>query len=117
MPQKYDDWHWWCASMGGRLVAWEEFERLPPRIQGELLEIMAAWLEGETRYKEVGSLGHGLLELRCREGNNQYRVIFYVDGRLGVALHCFYKNQQKCPPSALELARKRMRSGSHRTAM
>lgn len=94
-------------------MAWSEFEQLPQAAQGELLSLMDAWLRGETRAKEVGSLGHGLLELRCRAGNNHFRVIFYVDGRVSVAVHCFYKNQQKCPKKDLDLARIRKRTGVH----
>lgn len=114
MPQQYEDWHWWCASAGGRLVALEEFEKLPLAIQGELLTIMTAWLDGKTGPKEIGSLGSGLLELRFRAGNNHYRVLFHVVGSTCVALHCFYKNQQKCPKVKVDLARGRMRKGAHR---
>ncbi len=113
MSQRYDDWHWWCATVGGRNIAFSEFERLPAAAQGELLSLMEAWLLGNTASKEVGSLGQGLLELRYRSGNNHFRVLFYIDGRVSVAVHCFYKNQQKCPKKDLDLARSRKRSGAH----
>lgn len=114
MPQQYEDWHWWCASTEGRLVAFEEFVALPALVRGELLSIMQDWLAGTTTRKQVGSLGSKLFELRFRAGNNQYRVLFHVAGRICVALHCFYKNQQRCPKNKIELARDRMRTGAHR---
>lgn len=114
MPKRYDDWHWWCASADGRLTAFEEFTKLPGLVQGELLAIMEAWLAGTTGRKDVGSLNSGLMELRFRSGSNHYRVLFHVAGRVCVALHCFYKNQQRCPKSKVDLARGRMRTGTHR---
>ncbi|WP_282005978.1 type II toxin-antitoxin system RelE/ParE family toxin [Propioniciclava sinopodophylli] len=113
MPHQYDDWHWWRASADGRCATLKEFEKLPPSAQGALLEIMKSWREGRTGRKEVNSLGGGIFELRHREGNNHFRVLYYVDGRVGVVLRSFYKNQQKCPPSELETARQRMKTGCH----
>jgi len=113
MPRTYADWHWWRASDGGRPIVWEAFGSLPGTAQAGLLSVMQAWLDGSARYKEVAPIGDGLYELRHRELNNHYRVLFCIEGDVCVALHCFYKNQRKCPPSDLNLARKRMRSGCH----
>jgi phage-related protein len=55
----------------------------------------------------VGSLGHGLWEVRSRLGNRIARVIFFVDGQTMVLLHGFIKKTQKTPKHELDLALRR----------
>lgn len=113
MGYQYDDWHWWRASEEGRLKGHEEFEKLPDDIQGEFLNIMLRWLKGEAQSHEVKPLERPIWELRTRQGNNHYRVLFCVDDRVGIVLTCFYKNSQQTPSTSLKLARKRAKTGSH----
>ena len=53
------------------------------------------YLAGQSRRKEVDSLGDHILELRHRRGNNHYRVLFTLRGGHCVGLTSFYKNQQQ----------------------
>ncbi|BAK37959.1 hypothetical protein MLP_49450 [Microlunatus phosphovorus NM-1] len=110
--QGYEDWRWWSSRADGRAAAKKEFEKLPVGIQGEFLGIMSRWLSQTHARHEYDSLGRGLHELRVREGNNHFRVLFAIEGRLCIALSAFYKNQQQLPKKEGETARKRMRSGT-----
>ncbi|WP_112236858.1 type II toxin-antitoxin system RelE/ParE family toxin [Kribbella monticola] len=106
----YDDWVWWPNQDGRRCRAEEEFFALPPKVQGELADRIKRFLTGATRYKDLDDLGDGIRELRYREKNNHYRILFSVDGRVCVGLTCFYKNQRKTKKQDLDRARERMRS-------
>lgn len=53
------------------------------------------------------NLGDGILELRCRLGNNQYRILIACFGHYVVGLTAFYKNSQKLSVADLKLAKKR----------
>ena len=110
----YDDWHWWCAHRDARSPAQKEFEKLPPPMQAELLSVMERWLVQEHVRSEYDSLGRGLHELRVREGNNHFRVLFAVEGRVCIVLNSFPKNSQKTPPERQKTARKRMGTGTSR---
>lgn len=55
----------------------------------------------------VGSLGHGLWEVRSRLGERIARVIFCLDGRAMVLLHGFIKKTQKTARHDIDLAAKR----------
>jgi phage-related protein len=80
---------------------------LPPTPRGQLAVRINRYLAGETRYKDVDSLGDGILELRVRHGNNHYRVLFMLWGPHCVGLTAFYKNQQQTPASDLSRAKTR----------
>lgn len=103
----YDDWVWWPNRQGQRSRAEEEFFKLPPAVQGELLVRIERVITGETRYKDVDDLGDGIKEIRYRTGSNHYRVLFFIDGKTCVGLTCFYKNQQKTEKVDLDRARGR----------
>ncbi|WP_419197611.1 type II toxin-antitoxin system RelE/ParE family toxin [Microbispora hainanensis] len=65
------------------------------------------YLKGESRFKDVDSLGDGIFELRHRHLNNHYRVLFMLWGPHCVALTAFYKNQAKTPKADLDRAKAR----------
>lgn len=109
----YDSWHWWCASDGGRSAAEEKFFDLPGDVRIAIATIMRKWLRGECTRREHAPID-GLHELRYRNGNNHYRILFTTEGRRCVALHAFYKNQQQTEKKDLDVAKKRARSGSDR---
>ena len=106
----YDDWLWWPNEPGRRSRAEEEFFDLPPLVRGALAERMKRFLDGETRFKDLDDLGDGIRELRFREKNNHYRILFFVDGRLCVGLTCFSKNQRKTEKQDLDRAKDRRSS-------
>lgn len=103
----YSDWVWWPNDKGRRSRAEEEFKALPASVRAELLVRISRFLKGESRYKDVKSLGDGVLEIRHREGNNHYRVLFFISGDVCVALTCFYKNQNKTEKVDLDRAKSR----------
>ena len=100
-------WLWFRNEAGGRPKAKEEFEKLPTSGQAGLALVIKRYLSGETRFKDVDSLGDDLLELRYRMSNNHYRVIFMHWGPDCVALTAFYKNQRQTPKKDLDRARTR----------
>lgn len=104
---RYDDWIWWPNRKGERSRAEEEFADLPPEVQGELADRIKRFVEGRSRFKDVGDLGDGIKELRYRFGSNHYRVLFFIEGRTCVGLTCFYKNQQKTEKNDLRRAKRR----------
>lgn len=103
----YSDWVWWPNEQGRRSRAVEEFRALPKTVRAEFAVRIRRYLTGESRFKDVKSLGDGILEIRHREGNNHYRVLFCVDGDVCVGLTCFYKNQNKTEKVDLERAKSR----------
>jgi phage-related protein len=100
-------WIWFRNTREGRSPAREEFDALPPVARAQLSVRIDRYLAGETRYKDVDSLGDGILELRVRLGSNHYRVLFMLWGSHCVALTAFFKNQQKTPPADLRRAKTR----------
>jgi phage-related protein len=106
----YTDWVWWPNEPGRRSRADEEFFKLPPVVQAEMLTRIKRLLTGETRYKDVDDLGDGIKELRYRVGNNHYRILFFIAETVCVGLTCFYKNQQRTEKVDLDRAKKRRSS-------
>jgi phage-related protein len=77
------------------------------KIIGEdVLKVQFCWPIGKPL---VGSLGHGLWEIRSRLTDGIARTIFCVDGQTLILLHGFIKKTQKTPPHELALAVKRMK--------
>ena len=100
-------WIWFRAEAGGRLLARDEFDALEVQGRAGLAKCIERYLAGESRRKDVDSLGDGLFELRYRHMNNHFRILFTLWGPHCVALTAFYKNQQKTPPGDLRRARRR----------
>ncbi|MFI5381001.1 MAG: type II toxin-antitoxin system RelE/ParE family toxin [Tepidisphaerales bacterium] len=73
-------------------------------IGDDVLKVQYCWPIGKPL---VGSLGHGLWEVRSRLGDRIARVIFYVEGPTMVLLNGFIKKAQKTPKRELDLAIKR----------
>lgn len=56
------------------------------------------------------TVGPGVRELRARDRNNRYRVIYVVrKGTEIVVLHSFVKKSRTTPKADIDLARKRMK--------
>ncbi len=75
-------------------------------IGDDVLKVQYCWPIGKPL---VGSLGHGLWEVRSHWADRIARVVFCVRGRTMVLLHGFIKKSQKTPKSELDLAIKRLR--------
>jgi phage-related protein len=89
-PPPRRKWIWFRSERGGRLKALEEFDALPAVPRAALAKRIDRYLSGESRFKDVDSLGEGILELRHRHLNNHYRVLFMLWGPHCVALTAFY---------------------------
>ncbi|GLY35761.1 toxin [Amycolatopsis sp. NBRC 101858] len=101
-------WIWWRSQPGARPKAREELESLPTKPQADLAAKIDRYRKGESRAHDVDHLGDGIYEIRHRQGNNHYRVLFFMWGPHWVALTAFYKNQQKTPATDKNRAHKRM---------
>ena len=73
-------------------------------IGDDVLKVQYCWPIGKPL---VGSLGHGLWEVRSRLGDRIARVIFYVEDSTMVLLNGFIKKAQRTPKRELDLAIKR----------
>lgn len=102
----YDDWEWWHGA-GVQSAAEKEFDDLELEGQGALAEVMGRWLTGSCKPSESELIEKDLWELKTRVGNNQYRILFCIRGRLCWVLTAFYKNQQQVPTKFKARARKR----------
>jgi phage-related protein len=100
-------WIWFRNERGGRPKAREEFESLPTAGQAGLAAKIQRYLADQSRPGDVDSLGHGILELRHRSENVQYRVLFMRWGRHCVALTAFCKKQRTTPKVDLDRAKAR----------
>jgi len=62
-----------------------------------------------VREPYVKPLGDKLYEVRAKDPNGIYRVIYFAyTGKQFVMLHGFTKKTQKTPPKEIEVAKKRM---------
>lgn len=95
----YDDWDWVPQAV-------KEFDKFPELVQGRFFDLIERVINRQTRSGagDVKHLGRGIYELRDRVGNNHYRVLYYVDGRVCVGLTCFYKNQQRTEKKDIDRA-------------
>lgn len=62
----------------------------------------------ELRHPYSGPLGDGIFELRCKQGSNITRALyfFFYGGRI-IVTNGFTKKTQKTPPGEIELAKDR----------
>jgi phage-related protein len=74
-------------------------------IGDDILKVQYCW---PIERPLVGTLGHGLWEVRSRLPNRIARIIFCVEGKTMVLLHGFIKKTQKTPKSELDVAIKRL---------
>jgi phage-related protein len=103
------NWIWFRNDRDGRSKAREEFDAFPTVPRAGLAKRIDRYLSGASRFKDVDSLGDGILELRHRHLNNHYRVLFMLWGPHCVALTAFQKKQRATPRMEMERARTRAR--------
>lgn len=101
-------WRFYRESSGDLPVAREEMLALGQDAVTALTESMMRYRNGTCRSNEVGSLRGGLLELRVQLGHDPYRLLFFQDGPVNLAVLAIYKNQTKTPKKDLDKALKRM---------
>lgn len=98
-------WRFFKTSADGRDVFKKELDKLPRDARAALVAMMRRYLAGELRGgNDIKPIRDGIYELRWRQSNNHYRVLFFRWGPHPVALTAFYKNQQQTPPSDIERA-------------
>lgn len=60
--------------------------------------------------KKMDSIGKSVYELRLKDRNGIYRIIYFIKKKEGIYLvHAFNKKTQKTPKKNLDLAKKRIR--------
>jgi phage-related protein len=101
----YDDWDW-------TRQAEKEFDAFPEMMQGNFLDLIERVMNRQTRpgAGDVKHLGRGIYELRDRIGSNHYRILWFVDGRVCVAVTCFYKNSQQTEKKDIDRALQRRKA-------
>lgn len=109
-PAHESAWQFFRASADGRPIFQKEFDKLPRDARAALAVLMRRYLLGQLRSGDIKPVHDGISELRWRDGNNHYRVLFFRWGCHPVALTAFYKNQQRTPKSKLELAKNRRKA-------
>lgn len=100
-------WRWWQNEKDGPKRCLEEFSDLPLEARTELTDRIGRFLSRTTRSQDLTNLGGGISELRCRLGNNHYRILFACFGPYVVGLTAFYKNSQKVSANDLKRAKQR----------
>lgn len=71
---------------------------------------MQQYLVGKLAAGDIKPIRDDILELRWRQGNNHFRILFFRWGKYPVALTAFYKNQQKTPKAKIETALDRQKA-------
>jgi len=73
------------------------------------IHILLEELGLNAREPYVKPLGDKLYEVRAKDSNGIYRVIYFAyTGQQFIMLHGFTKKTQKTPPKEIEVAKKRM---------
>ena len=88
-------------------MARKEFDALNVDGRAGLAKKMQRYRDGQTRGRDVDSLGDGIFELRYRHSSDRFRLLFMLWGPHLVALTAFQKKQAKTPKIDLDRARAR----------
>ncbi|UPO77734.1 type II toxin-antitoxin system RelE/ParE family toxin [Arthrobacter sp. Helios] len=100
-------WRWY-SPRDDEPVTKQEFQKLPKHGQGALIAAMKRYAQGDDRGGMLKRIENNLFELRVQVGTDPFRILFFHDSPVHcIVLHVFYKNQQKLPLRAKELAKKR----------
>ncbi|AFJ34725.1 hypothetical protein W7S_08750 [Mycobacterium sp. MOTT36Y] len=109
-PAREGKWQFFRASTKGRPIFEKELDKLPRDARAALANLMRRYLLGQLRPGDLKPVQGGISELRWRDGNDHYRVLFFRWGCHPVALVAFFKNQQRTPKSKVDLAKKRRKA-------
>ena len=97
-------------SEDGKKPVSEFLDSLDEKMAAKLIGLMEILEEKgtELRLPYSGPLGDGIFELRCKQGSNITRVLyFFFHGGKIVVTNGFVKKTQKTPPSEVKLAKER----------
>lgn len=98
---------WFGEDGEGKSPAKRAFEKLPLTARAGLDLRWARHRDDEARAKDLKNVEGDIWELRYREFNNQYRMVFLAWGHVCVILDAFYKNQEKLTKQELDRFRVR----------
>lgn len=105
--ERFDGWlHFKHNFPDGRSAFDKEFDGLPKAIAAGYDELKKRVIEGTERPGAVKHIGDGIFELKNRQANNPYRLLYIKWGRYLVALTVFHKKDEKTS-KALALTRKK----------
>lgn len=97
-------WLFYRASAEGRPIFSKELDKLPDQAVAALIVLMEQYRAGQVPSHDVKQIRGDIFELRWRQGNNQFRVLFFRWGPHSVALLAFQKKQQKTPKAQIATA-------------
>lgn len=103
-------WIFFRTPADGRSVFEKEFDKLPNYARAALAVLMRRYLNDELVSGDIKPVRDDAMELRWRQLNNQFRILFFRWGPHAVALSAFYKNQQKTPKAKVDNALDRMKA-------
>ena len=107
-------------SEDGKKPVSEFLDSLDEKMAAKLIGLMEILEEKgtELRLPYSGPLGDGIFELRCKQGSNITRVLyFFFHGGKIVVTNGFVKKTQKTPPSEVKLAKERRTDWIKRNAI
>lgn len=84
-----------------------EFPKAARREAGHQLD-QVQWGRNPDDWKPMGTIGPGVREIRIREANGAFRVIYVAKFKKAIfVLHCFQKKSQKTSREDIDLATRR----------
>jgi phage-related protein len=97
------------VSIGGEIKT-PPFSVEARREAGRLLRLLQ---EGESlgmpHSRPMPSIGRGVHELRVRDEDHNWRIIYRTDDRIVLVVEIFEKKTRKTPKSTIDLCKKRLR--------
>ncbi|MCB9091210.1 MAG: type II toxin-antitoxin system RelE/ParE family toxin [Halobacteriovoraceae bacterium] len=92
----------------------KEIKDFPEEIKLALFELVSDLSSGLSLSmpvsKRMTSMGHGVSELRLKDGSGAYRIIYFIKKKDAIYLiHAFKKKTQKTPKKNIDLALKRIK--------
>jgi phage-related protein len=103
-------WQFFRASTDGRCILEKELDRLPRYARAAMIVLMSQYVSDAVPAGAVKRVRDNIFELRWRQGNNHFRILFFRWGPHPVALSAFYKNQRKTPKAKIETALDRLKA-------
>ena len=97
-------------TQDGKEPVAEFLDSLDDKMAAKLIGLMEVLEEKGTELRKPYSehLEDGIFELRCRQGSNITRVLyFFCIGKRIIATNGFVKKTQKTPPKEIKLAKER----------
>ena len=92
---KYDGWLHFTHHKDGNSQFSKELDDLHFTVRAGYDELMDKCLDGTEPQGSVKHIGDGIYELKFRQTNNPYRLLFIKWGRFLVGLTVFHKKDQK----------------------